>query len=442
MVELYSIRPGIEAMRALTSSHFPVAIIGGGQAGLSISYCLKQRGIAHIIFEKNKIADSWRSKRWDSFCLVTPNWQCTLPGYPYPGNDPNGFMQRDEIVQYIEDYAASFKPLIREGVTVSNISKPENVFEIETSIGHYIADQVVVATGGYHTPKIPRMAERLPLNLTQLHSSEYKNSDALPEGAVLIVGTGQSGCQIAEDLHLAGRQVHLCVGGAPRAPRTYRGKDVVDWLDQMGYYDMSIDDHPQKDSVRVKTNHYVTGRDGGREIDLRRFALEGMGLYGRLKDINLNQLWFQDDLKHNLDQADAVAESIKRTIDTYIQENRLDAPLETPYEPLWQPPMDMASLDIDTANISTVIWSTGYHTNFSWIDIPVFDGKGYPGHERGITPIRGLYFLGLPWLYTWGSGRFSGVARDANYLADCIALKNRVLPRQMNRNLNEVALGS
>ncbi|MEM9485173.1 MAG: MSMEG_0569 family flavin-dependent oxidoreductase [Cyanobacteria bacterium P01_F01_bin.116] len=429
-------------MRALTSSHFPVAIIGGGQAGLSISYCLKQRGIDHIVFEKNKIADSWRSKRWDSFCLVTPNWQCTLPGYPYPGGDPNGFMQRDEIVQYIEDYAASFKPLVREGVRVANISKPENVFEIETSIGHYIADQVVVATGGYHNPKIPRMAERLPLNLTQLHSSEYKNPNDLPEGAVLIVGTGQSGCQIAEDLHLAGRQVHLCVGGAPRAPRTYRGKDVVDWLDQMGYYDMSIDDHPQKDSVRVKTNHYVTGRGGGREIDLRRFALEGMGLYGRLKDVNLNQLWFQDDLKHNLDQADAVAESIKRTIDTYIQENRLDAPPESPYEPVWQPPTGSLSLDIDTANISTVIWSTGYHTDFSWIDIPVFDGKGYPGHERGITPIRGLYFLGLPWLYTWGSGRFSGVARDANYLADCIALKNRVLPRQMHRNVNEVALGS
>ncbi|MEM7797266.1 MAG: MSMEG_0569 family flavin-dependent oxidoreductase [Cyanobacteria bacterium P01_C01_bin.118] len=429
-------------MRALTSSHFPVAIIGGGQAGLSISYCLKQRGIDHIVFEKNKIADSWRSKRWDSFCLVTPNWQCTLPGYPYPGGDPNGFMQRDEIVQYIEDYAASFKPLVREGVRVANISRPENVFEIETSIGHYIADQVVVATGGYHTPKIPRMAERLPLNLTQLHSSEYKNPNDLPEGAVLIVGTGQSGCQIAEDLHLAGRQVHLCVGGAPRAPRTYRGKDVVDWLDQMGYYDMSIDDHPQKDSVRVKTNHYVTGRGGGREIDLRRFALEGMGLYGRLKDVNLNQLWFQDDLKHNLDQADAVAESIKRTIDTYIQENRLDAPPEPPYEPVWQPPTGSLSLDIDTANISTVIWSTGYHTDFSWIDIPVFDGKGYPGHERGITPIRGLYFLGLPWLYTWGSGRFSGVARDANYLADCIALKNRVLPRQMHRNVNEVALGS
>ena len=429
-------------MRALTNSHFPVAIIGGGQAGLSMSHCLKQRGIENIVFEKNKIAHSWRSKRWDSFCLVTPNWQCTLPGYPYPGNDPNGFMQRDDIVQYIEDYAKSFQPLLKEGVTVSKIAKPENVFEIDTSIGHYVADQVVVATGGYHTPKIPRMAERLPEGITQLHSSEYKKPDSLPDGAVLVVGTGQSGCQIAEDLHLAGKQVHLCVGGAPRSPRTYRGKDVVDWLDQMGYYDMPIDDHPQKDSVRKKTNHYVTGRGGGREIDLRRFALEGMLLYGRLRHIHGAQLAFKDDLNHNLDQADAVAESIKNTVDTYIEKNQLDAPIDPPYHAVWQPETSLLSLDLKTADISTVIWSTGYHTDFSWIDVPVFDGKGYPGHARGVTTAQGLYFLGLPWLYTWGSGRFSGIARDANYLADCIALKNRVLPRQLNCNVNAVALGS
>ncbi|MGD1952888.1 MAG: MSMEG_0569 family flavin-dependent oxidoreductase [Leptolyngbyaceae cyanobacterium] len=429
-------------MQVLTNSHFPVAIIGGGQAGLSISYCLKQRGIDHIIFEKNKVAHSWRSKRWDSFCLVTPNWQCVLPGYPYHGTDPHGFMQRDEIVQYIESYAESFGPLLKEGVEVSHISKPENVFHLDTSIGHYVADQVVVATGGYHTPKIPRMAERLPSTVLQLHSSEYKNPESLPEGGVLVVGTGQSGCQIAEDLHLAGKQVHLCVGGAPRAPRRYRGKDVVDWLDQMGYYDMAIDDHPQKESVRTKTNHYVTGRDGGREIDLRRFALEGMRLYGKLDTIQSNDLAFKNDLCHNLDQADAVAESIKQTIDSYIEKNQLDAPVDPPYQAVWEPQTSLLSLDLATANISTVIWSTGYHTDFSWIDVPVFDGKAYPGHERGVTSVQGLYFLGLPWLYTWGSGRFSGIARDASYLADCIAVKNRVLPQQLGRNVNAVALGS
>ena len=194
----------IDPMQALTSSHFPVVIVGGGQAGLSMSYCLKQRSIDSIVFEKHKIAHSWRSKRWDTFCLVTPNWQCTLPGYHYSGDDPEGFMQRDEIVSYIESYAHSFRPTLKEGVTVSKVSKPENLFEIDTSSGHYFANQVVVATGGYHNPKIPRMAERLPDTVKQIHSSEYKNPESLPAGAVLVVGTGQSGCQIAEDLHLCG----------------------------------------------------------------------------------------------------------------------------------------------------------------------------------------------------------------------------------------------
>ncbi|HEY9658337.1 MAG TPA: NAD(P)-binding domain-containing protein, partial [Allocoleopsis sp.] len=234
------------------SNHYAVAIVGGGQAGLSMSYCLKERSIHHIVFEKNQIGHSWRSSRWDSFCLVTPNWQCRLPGYPYPGTDPHGFMGKDEIVQYIENYAASFDPPIREGVEVSRVAwnEAQSLFEITTSMGDYTADQVVIAVGGYHVPKIPRMAERLPEAIVQLHSSQYRNSQSLPEGAVLVVGTGQSGCQIAEDLHLAGRKVHLCVGSAPRSPRRYRGKDVVDWLDRMGYYDLSIDEHPQKEKVR------------------------------------------------------------------------------------------------------------------------------------------------------------------------------------------------
>ncbi|MEO1589779.1 MAG: MSMEG_0569 family flavin-dependent oxidoreductase [Cyanobacteria bacterium J06632_22] len=405
--------------------HASVIIIGGGQAGLSISYCLKQLDIDHIVFEKEKIAHSWRSKRWDTFCLVTPNWQCTLPGYTYPGSDPNGFMQRDEIVQYIEDYARGFDPPLQEGVAVNRVCQVDGRYEVATSQGNYTANQVVVATGGYHHPKIPRMAERLPATVTQLHSSQYKNPEALPDGAVLVVGTGQSGCQIAEDLHLAGRQVHLSVGSAPRSPRMYRGKDVVDWLDQMGYYDLSIDEHPQKESVRTKTNHYVTGRGGGHEIDLRHFALEGMQLYGKLSEIKGRQLSFQNNLKENLEQADAVANSIKHTIDKYIAGNNIEAPTEPPYEPVWEPESSLLEQDLQQVNIQTVIWSTGYHMDFRWIDVPIFDGRGYPGHDRGVTGAEGLYFLGLPWLYTWGSGRFSGIARDAGYLADRIALKHR-----------------
>ena len=422
--------------------HYPVAIVGGGQAGLSMSYCLKERGIDHIVFEKNQIGHAWRSKRWDTFCLVTPNWQCQLPGYSYAGSDPQGFMQKDEIVSYIEAYAASFSPPIEEGVEVLKVSQIEGGFELVTSIGDYTADQVVIASGSYHQPKIPRMAARFPESVVQLHSSEYKNPQSLADGAVLVVGTGQSGCQIAEDLHLAGKQVHLCVGGAPRSPRRYRGKDAVDWLDQMGYYDLSVDNHPQKEKVRAKANHYVTGRDGGREIDLRRFALEGMQLYGRVKSVSDRRIEFKGDLKQNLDQADAVAESIKKTIDEFIAKNQIQAPVDLPYSPVWQPEADILALDYQQANIRTVIWCTGYQSNFSWIEIPLFDGKGYPGHERGVTGVRGFYFLGLPWLYTWGSGRFSGVARDAVYLADYITARRKTAAVSAWSVVNEFLLGS
>ncbi len=429
-------------------THYSVIIIGGGQAGLSMSYCLKERGIDHIVFEKNKIAHSWRSKRWDSFCLVTPNWQCQLPGYPYPGNEPHGFMQKDDIVQYVERYAASFDPPVEEGVEVLRVAKSESQkrFKVETSLGNYTAEQVVIAVGGYHLPKQPKLAERLPDHLVQLHSSAYRNPPSLPDGAVLVVGTGQSGCQIAEDLHLAGRQVHLCVGSAPRSPRRYRGKDVVDWLDQMGYYDLSIDQHPQKEKVRTKANHYVTGRDGGREIDLRQFALEGMQLHGRLKSVNGTQLEFQTNLKQHLDQADAVAESIKKSIDIFIETHQIAAPIDPPFQPVWQPDVDTnLTLNCEAATISTVIWCTGYDADFRWVEIPVFDGKGYPGHDRGVTGIRGLYFLGLPWLYTWGSGRFSGIARDATYLADYVVAsmpRTPVTHASDWSTINEFLLGS
>ncbi|AFZ50905.1 MSMEG_0569 family flavin-dependent oxidoreductase [Dactylococcopsis salina] len=399
---------------------YSVIIVGGGQAGLAMSYLLKQRSIDHLIFEKHSIGHAWRHQRWDSFCLVTPNWQCQLPGYPYAGYDPNGFMSKSEVVQYLENYARSFAPPLQEGVAVSKLDANEEGFTVETSQGNYTAAQVVIATGGYHTPKIPPMAERLPKGIQQLHSVEYKNPQSLPD-QVLVVGTGQSGCQIAEDLHLAGKSVHLATGSAPRAPRRYRGKDVVEWLDLMGYYDLPIDEHPQKETVRHKTNHYLTGRDGGREIDLRKFALEGMHLYGRLADITSGKICFQDNLKDNLDGADAAAEKIKKNIDQYIAENKIDAPVEPPYQSLWKPTNSPLTLDFN--QLEAVIWCTGFEMNFNWVELPVFDGKGEPKHDRGVTPVKGLYFLGLPWLYTWGSGRFSGMARDATYIADQIVAK-------------------
>ena len=427
----------------MLGTHRSVVVIGGGQAGLSMSYCLKQRGIDHVVLEKHRLAHEWRERRWDSFCLVTPNWQCKLPGFPYSGAAPNGFMVKDAIVRYLEDYARSFEPPLLEGVSASGLrAAPNGGFQVETSAGDCHTDHVVVATGGYHAPAIPRLAERLPDELTQLHASEYRSPAALPAGDVLVVGSGQSGCQIAEDLHIAGRVVHLCLGSAPRTARRYRGRDVVDWLDDMGYYNMPVDNHPLKERVRANANHYVTGRDGGRDIDLRQRAREGMRLYGRLQAARAGQLEFAADLRQRLDQADAVAESIKSTIDTFIAARRIDAPTEARYVPVWEPAEEPRTLDLAASNIRSVVWCTGYRTDYAWIEVPIFDGRGYPVHRRGVTTADGLYFLGLPWLHTWGSGRLSGVAGDATHLADHIANRagNTAAPRATT--LNELALGS
>jgi putative flavoprotein involved in K+ transport len=227
-------------------------------------------------------------------------------------------------------------------------------------------------------------------------------------------------------LHLAGRRVHLCVGSAPRVARRYRGRDVVAWLHDLGYYDLPVHDHPLKEAIRGRPNHYVTGRDGGRDIDLRQFACEGMQLYGRLTSVDDGRLTFAADLEQNLDRADAVAESIKDTIDAHIAKRGIAAPHEARYVPVWRPDGDVRELDIRAAGIGSVIWSTGYASDFRWIDVPAFDGKGYPTHRRGVSSVAGLYFLGLPWLYTWGSGRFSGVARDAEYVADHLERVGRI----------------
>jgi putative flavoprotein involved in K+ transport len=420
--------PG-QAPPSLDGLHRSVVVIGGGQAGLSISHYLSNAEIDHVVLEKHRIGHEWRSRRWDSFCLVTPNRQCLLPGFPYQGSDPDGFMVRDEIVAYLEAYVASFRPPVHEGVEVTRLSRRgDGVFTVQTSHGLLTADQVVVAAGPYHTPATPRMAEKLPGSVLQLHSSSYKNAAALPAGAVLVIGTGQSGCQVAEDLHLEGRQVHLATGTAPRVARTYRGRDCMTWLDELGHYSKGIQEFADQEATRFKVNHYVTGRDGGRDIDLRAFARDGMRLYGRALRITPENgsavVSFADDLTSNLDGADAVAESIKDLVDTHIESLGLTAPAETRYTPVWRPEdapdADRGRLHLAEAGVGTVIWGTGYQRDYRWVDLPIFDGRGYPAHARGVTSEPGVYVLGLPWQHTWGSGRFRGVGADAAFLAEQI----------------------
>ncbi|MEM9445779.1 MAG: MSMEG_0569 family flavin-dependent oxidoreductase [Verrucomicrobiota bacterium] len=411
----------------MENKELDVAIIGGGQAGLSMSHCLMSRGLNnHLIFERNQLGHSWRNERWDSFCLVTPNFQCRLPGYDYDGTDPNGFMLKNEIVAFIERYAKSFNPPLMEGVTVNSVLLRKAGFTVETSSGSWNTQQVVIATGAYHRPRKLPGSQKIPGSIMQIHSAEYKNPKQIPDGEVIVVGSAQSGCQIAEDLHLEGRKVHLCLGSAPRSPRFYRGRDVVDWFEEMGHYDKPIHEFENPEEVRHETNHYLTGRDGGREMDLRQFALEGMSLYGFLESIDASGFNVRPDVNEKLDLADETYVRLRNIIDKYILNQGLEIPSEEPYIPVWKPNVEQTRLNFADQRISAIIWAIGFAPEFGFVKAPVFDNKGYPCCVRGVTDCPGLYFLGLPWLYTWGSGRFAGVARDADYLAEKIALREPI----------------
>lgn len=401
------------------SLHYPVIVVGAGQAGLSASYFLQQQQVDHLVFDKDHAMHVWEDQRWDNFSLVTPNWQCKLPDHPYVGQDPDGFMTKQEIVGYLQQFKQKVDPPIAENTKVIRLYQNHNgQFVVHTQKSQYLAEHVIVATGGYHTPNIPPYSKNLPKQIVQIDVTQYRNSKQLPAGAVLVVGSGQSGCQIAEDLHLEGRQVWLSTGSTPRVARFYRGKDVVRWLSEMGHYDQTVTEHPTKKMGGDHSNHYVTGRDGGRDIDLRQFAREGMNLTGRLTNIDGEQLYFRGDLADNLDRADATYNRICLDIDRYIVESKQSAVSQSHYRPIWFPELDnpIRKLSIEQSHISSVIWCCGFKTNFEWIKIPIFNNVGYPQHQRGISNVAGLYFIGLPWLHSWGSGRFLSIASDAKHV--------------------------
>lgn len=407
-------------MTFLLKPHYSTAVIGGGQAGLSASHYLKKHGIDHVVFEKKTVAHKWKNERWDAFCLVTPNWQCQLPDHPYDGDDPHGFMVKDEIIGYVDRFVKKVNAPVLEGTSVTSLEKTGDLFKIETSAGSITADSVIIATSLYSAPAIPRAAERLPDDILQIHTADYRNPSLLPDGAVVVVGSGQSGCQIAEDLHLAGRKVHMVTGNAPRCARFYRGRDVVDWLADVGQYDITVE-HDSMTKKKHDTNHYLTGRDGGRDLDLRKFALEGMALYGRMEGVSNGRMLFAANLKSNLDNADRVYNGINALIDRHIAEKGIDAPPASVYTPLWEPEGEPAELDLKAEGITSVIWATGFSPDWSYVGLPIFDGTGYPVQRRGVTGIDGVYVLGLPWLWTWGSGRFLAVGKDAEHVVGHLA---------------------
>ena len=262
-------------------------------------------------------------------------------------------------------------------------------------------------------------------SIVQIHTIDYRNPAALPEGAVVVVGSGQSGAQIAEDLHLAGRKVHMVTGNAPRCARFYRGRDVVDWLWDIGQYEITVANDGMGHK-RHDTNHYLTGRDGGRDIDLRVFAKQGMSLYGRLTTVVQGRMLFEPNLKSNLDEADRVYNGINALIDRHIAANGIAAPEGNPYVPVWDPADEPAALDLSAAGVGAVVWATGFNPDWSYVRLPIFDGTGYPTHRRGVTNVPGAYVLGLPWLWTWGSGRFLSVGRDAEHAVKEEALRSNI----------------
>ncbi|CDQ43488.1 MULTISPECIES: MSMEG_0569 family flavin-dependent oxidoreductase [Mycolicibacterium] len=409
----------------MTDTHVPVVVVGAGQAGLSVSWYLGRAGIEHLVLEAVTPVHAWSDTRWDNFTLVTPNWHCRLPGYSYNGPDPDGFMTRDQVVEWLNGWLATFTPPLRTHTRVTKLTNHiKGGFEltVEDAAGSHTltCDHAVIATGGYPLPVIPPFAATLDPSIRQLHSELYRNPDQLPDGAVLVVGTGQSGTQIAEDLHLAGRAVHLAVGGAPRVARTYRGRDCMTWLSDMGLYDRPAAQYPGGKAAIEKTNHYVTGRDGGRDVDLRQFALEGMMLYGSLTDGRDGELRFAPNLTTALDHADSVYNSICADIDAYIEQKGIPAPPASRYTPVWTPEDEPTTLDLVDRNVTSIVWAIGYRPDYRWIEASAFDGAGRPMQTRGITGVAGLSFIGLPWMHTWGSGRFLGIDRDARHVAESI----------------------
>ena len=411
----------VHHLKPAPRTHVTTVVVGAGQAGMSASYYLCRAGIDHVVLERHARFHAWKADRWDSFCLVTPNWQCRLPDYPYRGDDPTGFMLKDQIVDYVEGFCATFDAPLREGVTVTRVEKVGDRFEVDTDRGLWSADHVIVASGGYDRPIVPPFADRLDPAIAQIHSKSYRRPSDLPEGTCLVVGTGQSGVQMMEDLWIAGRDVRLAVGPAPRSPRWYRGRDATDWLHALGYYDITIDQQPDPKSTEAKTNHYMSGRDGGHEIDLRRFARDGLRMYGSVADMEGTTIRFLPDLEANLDAADRSYVGIRQMIDAYIAQEGIDAPEEPPFEKVWRPETEVTEIDVAAEGITSILWCIGFRPNYDWLSVDCLNNRGRPIHRRGICAAEGVYFLGLGWLHTWGSGRFLGVAEDADHVVRAIA---------------------
>ena len=401
-------------------------VTGGGQAGLTMSHCLTQRGMAHVVLERHRVGERWRSERWDSLRFQFPNWSRRLPDFPYIGEDPDSFAPRDDVVRFIESYADFIHAPVRTGVNVRALcrTRTSDRLLLHTDTTTIEADNVVIATGPYQKPMIPPAADGIE-GVFQISASAYRNPAQPPPGGVLVVGAGASGCQIAEDLMQAGRTVFLSVGPHRRVPRRYRGKDIIWWIAELGLDDRVADENASRQAPLL-----ISGANGGHTIDLRAYAASGMTLLGRVVGARNGTVSFASDLAASLAGGDESYANFIRTADSHAAATGLALPSSCHRDDrLPEPRSDIKMLDLRASGISTVIWATGYRYDFDWIDLDVFartdaTSARNPVHRRGVTQVPGAYFLGLPMLHKTKSSFLSGVGEDAAYLADHIAARH------------------
>lgn len=412
---------------------YKVVVIGAGGAGLSTSYFLRQFGIEHVIFERGQVGNTWATERWDSFHLVNPNWAVRLPSFYYDGDEPDGFLSRDQTVDYLHQYAAHIAAPVHAETEVVALSKQDDGYRLELNDNQCVEVKVVVvATGAFGPPKYPAFAANVASDINQLHSAHYKNADQLPPGAVLVVGSAQSGAQIAEDLQDAGRDVYLSVSSAGRRPRRYRGYDSSWWMRELGYFDRTLDNIDPEARERARSgggggggSGHVGGGKGGHDIYLRAFCRDGMNLLGTIADADGHTLNLHQNLLENLHRADEAATAFKQAIDEHIDRTGMDAPPDEQTDPpgidAWPKAEGPASIDLKAEGITSIVWATGFGYNYDWIKLPVGDERNYPIQQRGVTQWPGLYFMGLQWMYGSNSAQFYGVREDAEYVARHIA---------------------
>jgi putative flavoprotein involved in K+ transport len=408
----------------MTSEDFEVVVVGAGQSGVAMSEHLTRAGISHVVLERARIAERWRSERWDSLVANGPAWHDRFPGLEFEGFDPDAFVPKEAVADYFVAYAKKFNAPIRTGVEVISVTKlsTDAGFLVETSAGEIRARYVVAATGPFQKPAIPPV---VPASATihQLHSSDYHNPEQLPDGGVIVVGAGSSGVQIAADLKRAGKDVYLSVGEHDRPPRRYRGRDNVWWLGVLGKWDLAT---PPAGAEHVTIA--VSGFDGGKTVDFRDLANSGITLLGLTSSYENGVLKFADDLERNITRGDTNFLSVLNEADEFIKQNHLDLPLE-PEAHILGPMPDAAvnpirELDLAKAGITTILWATGYALDYSWLQVPgAINDLGKPAHQRGVSNASGLYFLGQAWLSRRGSAFIWGVWHDAKFLTDQIEIQ-------------------